>query len=55
MTEQHNTNEDAPAGPPPVAGQTEDGRVYVVAPQAMAVESAPRRTTRKGPTTVNRR
>lgn len=30
------------AGPPPVAGQTEDGRVFVVAPQAMAVEGAPR-------------
>jgi hypothetical protein len=28
-------------GPPPVAGQTDDGRVFVVAPQAMAVESAP--------------
>jgi hypothetical protein len=42
MTEQQNpAGDEAPAGPPPVAGQTEDGRVYVVAPQAMAVESAP--------------
>jgi hypothetical protein len=27
--------------PPAVAGQTEDGRVYVVTPQSMAVERAP--------------
>jgi hypothetical protein len=42
MTEQQDPNsENAPAGPPPVAGRTDDGRVFVVAPQAMAVESAP--------------
>jgi hypothetical protein len=42
MTEQENPNGgDVPAGPPPVAGRTEDGRVYVVAPQAMAVEGVP--------------
>jgi hypothetical protein len=42
MTEQQNPqSDDRPDGPPPVAGQTEDGRVFVVAPQAMAVERAP--------------
>ncbi|SDS59862.1 bacterial proteasome activator family protein [Microlunatus soli] len=42
MTDQQDPNsEGTPSGPPPVAGRTEDGRVFVVAPQAMAVESAP--------------
>jgi len=42
MTEQQQPQDrDQPTGPPPVAGQTEDGRVFVVAPQAMAVERAP--------------
>lgn len=42
MTEQQQPQDkDQPSGPPPVAGQTEDGRVFVVAPQAMAVERAP--------------
>jgi hypothetical protein len=39
MTEEQKPQENA--GPPPVAGQTEDGRVFVVAPQAMAVEGPP--------------
>ncbi|HEY9293746.1 MAG TPA: bacterial proteasome activator family protein [Microlunatus sp.] len=38
MTDSQNPQDE---GPPPVAGQTDDGRVYVVTPQAMAVESAP--------------
>lgn len=42
MTEQQQPQDrDQPSGPPPVAGQTADGRVFVVAPQAMAVERAP--------------
>ena len=42
MTEQQQPQDkDQPSGTPPVAGQTDDGRVFVVAPQAMAVERAP--------------
>jgi Protein of unknown function (DUF2587) len=41
MTEQNAHGDEAQTGPPPVAGRTEDGRVYVVTPQAMAVEGAP--------------
>ncbi len=42
MTEQQDPQgEPTPGGSPPIAGRTEDGRVYVVTPQAMAVESAP--------------
>lgn len=42
MTEEQDPNNEAnPSGPPPIAGRTEDGRVFVVAPQAMAVEGAP--------------
>jgi hypothetical protein len=42
MTEkQQPASNEQPSGTPPVAGQTEDGRVFVVAPQAMAVERAP--------------
>jgi hypothetical protein len=32
---------------PGVAGETEDGRVYVVTPQGMAVEGPPREDTEK--------
>ena len=43
MTDQQNSQENE--GTPPVAGQTEDGRVFVVAGQSMAVESAPDETS----------
>jgi len=39
MSEQQSPQETE--GPPPVAGQTEDGRVFIVAPEAMAVEGPP--------------
>lgn len=42
MTDQQDPNsEGTTTGTPPIAGRTDDGRVFVVAPQAMAVESAP--------------
>ncbi len=41
MTSAENDNTTDNTSMPVVAGQTEDGRVYVVGPNAMAVESAP--------------
>jgi hypothetical protein len=49
MTEnQQSPNNEQSNATPPVAGQTEDGRVFVVAPQAMAVERAPEQGDQSG-------
>lgn len=53
MTEQQGPAQDpgdqagSEQGTPAVAGQTDDGRVYVVTSQAMAVESAPEQNTQQ--------
>lgn len=39
--EQPEQQQSGEQSPPAVAGQTDDGRVYVVTPQSMAVERAP--------------